>query len=413
MARVGLDYYDGMDDATPHARQRRNTQGGSKQNLTTLGSDDTADCDRCDQKAGHDWPGKAEGEPHPPFTNRKGSNVNTMTDTGINPRHVSQYKRKVRELVLHLVNDLGVRHRVIDGSHLLLYSPSNADARPYKVSASRSEETMMSSLTGWAKVQVPEYGKEPEKKPPLADILPPVAPQPESVVTGMPRPEALTEPKGGRWEPRDAADHKLRDLIAEGWKPHVGAKNKTVRFYVNAEGTQWKCVQCGALVDKVTSLGGHLRGHSDVPLATEEGRAKAAEVRRAKAAARREVGEVKEPQHKDLPAYVNDAPDLAAAKAAARAVGADIGKAVNDNMAKIADAMSSRQETAETGTLVWDKEYLTTALVKIAEAAGLELPKGEDLSGEVDRLKRELAAMTKRAEDAEAFKALVLEAAQP
>jgi hypothetical protein len=411
MARVGLDYYDGMDDATPHARQRRNTQGGSKQNLTTLGSDDTADCDRCDQKAGHDWPGKAEGEPHPPFTNRKGSNVNTMTDTGINPRHVSQYKRKVRELVLHLVNDLGVRHRVIDGSHLLLYSPSNADARPYKVSASRSEETMMSSLTGWAKVQVPEYGKEPEKKPPLADILPPVAPQPESVVTGMPRPEALTEPKGGRWEPRDAADHKLRDLIAEGWKPHVGAKNKTVRFYVNAEGTQWKCVQCGALVDKVTSLGGHLRGHSDVPLATEEGRAKAAEVRRAKAAARKaEAGEVKEPQHKDLPS-------LADAKAAARSVGADIGKAVNANIAKkIADAMSTRQEATQTGTLDEDK---TAALVAFAEAVGIALPKGEDLSDEVDRLKQRVveltdahAAMVKRAEEAEAKLALILEAAQ-
>jgi hypothetical protein len=411
MARVGLDYYDGMDDATPHARQRRNTQGGSKQNLTTLGSDDTADCDRCDQKAGHDWPGKAEGEPHPPFTNRKGSNVNTMTDTGINPRHVSQYKRKVRELVLHLVNDLGVRHRVIDGSHLLLYSPSNADARPYKVSASRSEETMMSSLTGWAKVQVPEYGKEPEKKPPLADILPPVAPQPESVVTGMPRPEALTEPKGGRWEPRDAADHKLRDLIAEGWKPHVGAKNKTVRFYVNAEGTQWKCVQCGALVDKVTSLGGHLRGHSDVPLATEEGRTKAAEVRRAKAAARKaEAGEVKEPQHKDLPS-------LADAKAAARSVGADIGKAVNANIAKkIADAMSTRQEATQTGTLDEDK---TAALVAFAEAVGIALPKGEDLSDEVDRLKQRVveltdahAAMVKRAEEAEAKLALILEAAQ-
>jgi hypothetical protein len=411
MARVGLDYYDGMDDATPHARQRRNTQGGSKQNLTTLGSDDTADCDRCDQKAGHDWPGKAEGEPHPPFTNRKGSNVNTMTDTGINPRNVSQYKRKVRELVLHLVNDLGVRHRVIDGSHLLLYSPSNADARPYKVSASRSEETMMSSLTGWAKVQVPEYGKEPEKKPPLADILPPVAPQPESVVTGMPRPEALTEPKGGRWEPRDAADHKLRDLIAEGWKPHVGAKNKTVRFYVNAEGTQWKCVQCGALVDKVTSLGGHLRGHSDVPLATEEGRTKAAEVRRAKAAARKaEAGEVKEPQHKDLPS-------LADAKAAARSVGADIGKAVNANIAKkIADAMSTRQEATQTGTLDEDK---TAALVAFAEAVGIALPKGEDLSDEVDRLKQRVveltdahAAMVKRAEEAEAKLALILEAAQ-
>jgi hypothetical protein len=411
MARVGLDYYDGMDDATPHARQRRNTQGGSKQNLTTLGSDDTADCDRCDQKAGHDWPGKAEGEPHPPFTNRKGSNVNTMTDTGINPRHVSQYKRKVRELVLHLVNDLGVRHRVIDGSHLLLYSPSNADARPYKVSASRSEETMMSSLTGWAKVQVPEYGKEPEKKPPLAGILPPVAPQPESVVTGMPRPEALTEPKGGRWEPRDAADHKLRDLIAEGWKPHVGAKNKTVRFYVNAEGTQWKCVQCGALVDKVTSLGGHLRGHSDVPLATEEGRTKAAEVRRAKAAARKaEAGEVKEPQHKDLPS-------LADAKAAARSVGADIGKAVNANIAKkIADAMSTRQEATQTGTLDEDK---TAALVAFAEAVGIALPKGEDLSDEVDRLKQRVveltdahAAMVKRAEEAEAKLALILEAAQ-
>jgi hypothetical protein len=411
MARVGLDYYDGMDDATPQARQRRNTQGGSKQNLTTLGSDDTADCDRCDQKAGHDWPGKAEGEPHPPFTNRKGSNVNTMTDTGINPRHVSQYKRKVRELVLHLVNDLGVRHRVIDGSHLLLYSPSNADARPYKVSASRSEETMMSSLTGWAKVQVPEYGKEPEKKPPLADILPPVAPQPESVVTGMPRPEALTEPKGGRWEPRDAADHKLRDLIAEGWKPHVGAKNKTVRFYVNAEGTQWKCVQCGALVDKVTSLGGHLRGHSDVPLATEEGRTKAAEVRRAKAAARKaEAGEVKEPQHKDLPS-------LADAKAAARSVGADIGKAVNANIAKkIADAMSTRQEATQTGTLDEDK---TAALVAFAEAVGIALPKGEDLSDEVDRLKQRVveltdahAAMVKRAEEAEAKLALILEAAQ-
>lgn len=59
----GLSRYDSSRDATPQARQARHAlMGGAKQELPLLGV--TGGC-WCGEEQGHDWPGKAEGAPHP------------------------------------------------------------------------------------------------------------------------------------------------------------------------------------------------------------------------------------------------------------------------------------------------------------------------------------------------------------
>lgn len=117
---------------TPRAR-RTPPEGGK----AYVGAEDTIaafDC-WCGGPFGHDWPGKDEGAPHP--RNMEGLEVTEMTVNELARNHIRSFKKKTQDLLLEIVNDYGIRHRIIDGSHIMLYPPDR-DARPFKVSAARS-----------------------------------------------------------------------------------------------------------------------------------------------------------------------------------------------------------------------------------------------------------------------------------
>lgn len=120
--------------------------------------------------------------------------MSAMTESiRITPKDLGTIPRRTAEIVCDLVNNYGVRHRLQKGAgHLFLYNGSQQE-RPYKISASRPEETTLSFLMKWIDQNVPEYGNRKEVTPadldrlravvsttePRREVPPPVDPEPE------------------------------------------------------------------------------------------------------------------------------------------------------------------------------------------------------------------------------------------
>ena len=60
----------------------------------------------------------------------------THPDIGLSRRHLRLFDKHVTKALLSLVNDEGVRYRMPDGGHIVLYPPDGT-TRPFKVSAHR------------------------------------------------------------------------------------------------------------------------------------------------------------------------------------------------------------------------------------------------------------------------------------
>lgn len=89
--------------------------------------------------------------------------MSAMTqDIHISPKDLGSIPRKTSSLVCDLVNNYGVRHRLQKGGgHLYLYN-GETQTRPYKISASRPEETTLAFLYQWIEENVPEYAQREE-----------------------------------------------------------------------------------------------------------------------------------------------------------------------------------------------------------------------------------------------------------
>ena len=61
----GLSAYDRQGDATPQARQARGLVWRDNREPSTKRRAIAAGGCWCDEPYGHDWPGKADGAPHP------------------------------------------------------------------------------------------------------------------------------------------------------------------------------------------------------------------------------------------------------------------------------------------------------------------------------------------------------------
>lgn len=66
----------------------------------------------------------------------------------ISRRDLRAFSRPVADLIIHLVNDHDVRHRMTDGGHVLLYGPNRTSR---KISRSRKEQDSITHLTKWAR----------------------------------------------------------------------------------------------------------------------------------------------------------------------------------------------------------------------------------------------------------------------
>lgn len=90
--------------------------------------------------------------------------MSTMTTTRITPGDLGSIPRKTAVIVCELVNEYGVTYRMQNnGGHLYLYNGAQKE-RPYKISASRPEETTLKFLMKWIEENVPAYLEGKEKK---------------------------------------------------------------------------------------------------------------------------------------------------------------------------------------------------------------------------------------------------------
>ena len=69
---------------------------------------------------------------------------------------IKKFDKQVRSLVLELVNEHGIRHRVAkDGQHLFLYTGEKG-VRPYKLASSRPAQSTIPYLQAWVRRHYPD-----------------------------------------------------------------------------------------------------------------------------------------------------------------------------------------------------------------------------------------------------------------
>jgi hypothetical protein len=153
----------------------------------------------------------------------------------ISTRDIPRHDRSVADVVVNAVNNHGVRIKIIDGSHFMLYNGDPA-VRPEKISSSRPAEDTMNRLLRWLSRNVPTWDTrdvKPDDLAALRDRFNGSAPAPEP----EPEPESKT-----------------------GWAPVVSGSGKNWGFETN--GTVWRCTVKGCGHTQTEARGLHLHAGS-------------------------------------------------------------------------------------------------------------------------------------------------------
>src|SRR3569833_1439264 len=82
-----------------------------------------------DGKGGRDWAGKDHRKPHP----RTKEDEMAATQDHLGPNDLKTYGRELSALLMTLVNECGVRVRILDGASMLRYPPAGV-SRPFTLS---------------------------------------------------------------------------------------------------------------------------------------------------------------------------------------------------------------------------------------------------------------------------------------
>lgn len=168
---------------------------------------------------------------------------------GVKLKDLRAFPRGVSTAIAALVNNRGVKYRIFkDGNHLVLYPPDR-DARPFKVSAHRSEEANLRYLTDF----VDKY---------LGPIPPddrPAKPEELAKLTVL-----NTKPPEQRAAP---------DAETDGpWRVHHRATGEPTTFETN--GKVWRCTHAGCSWTATSPrlIGPHAGNHKSADLAASSSR---------------------------------------------------------------------------------------------------------------------------------------------
>lgn len=160
------------------------------------------------------------------------------TRQALTPRELRKWPEPVSTALLAIVNRRGVRHRIIDGNHLLLYPPERT-ARPVKFSASRPAEANLHFLDEFT-----------------TKYLGPVTPEPRD---DRPATEAEIAPLVGLNGDRHQAE--TPEAETEEWRPHLTKDGKSTTFETN--GRVFRCTECGWITE-TGALGTHAARHARI-----------------------------------------------------------------------------------------------------------------------------------------------------
>lgn len=159
------------DEEIPQEKPQADTYGGSFRGVRpaphggsiavrpseTLGSDDLC---WCGEPAGHMWPGKTAGAPHP----LKGTEMNTAAAQKVDRRDLRAYHQRLQDFVLKCINEDGLRFRMTKNS-VLLYPTDGS--QPMTVFA-RNTDRQVRQLQKW---YLEHVYKEEDYKPADEDTV--------------------------------------------------------------------------------------------------------------------------------------------------------------------------------------------------------------------------------------------------
>lgn len=170
-------------------------------------------------------------------------------ETYLDRKDLTKWDKSVADLMLHLVNDLGVRYRAQDANHIFLYGPNGA-TRPFKVSASRPGPVQLKYLNDFAGTECAEAEKEWQAKEADRRKAPKVPVAPRRVVTATPKEGLLT-----------SGEPELRELT-KGRAAYVKkGRGGGVIKHVETDGTTLWCrvVGCEWTGDHIVGAVSHYR----------------------------------------------------------------------------------------------------------------------------------------------------------
>lgn len=162
----------------------------------------------------------------------------------ISTRDLAFHDRSVAEVVVNAVNNYGVRIKIIDGSHFMLYN-GDPNVRPEKISKSRPKEETTNRLLRWLSRNVPGWDDRKVGEEDLAalrDRFNGPADEPEP-----------TDPEPEPTEPETP------------WVDAISTSGKDWGFETN--GTVWRCKHPGCKYQQTEARGLHLHAvkHTEEP----------------------------------------------------------------------------------------------------------------------------------------------------
>lgn len=217
----------------------------------------------------HTWPGKDKGASHPRDPEWFKEERMPATSTQIGKADIKGFDSKVAEAIVHIVNNLKVPYRVMDGTHVMLYPPDGT--RPFKVAASRQVTTNLRILAGfirdhcavevaaWEKAEAERRQAEPTTNRVVTFKGGGLSKEPLEVVADT-APPALVDKAGGEPISKPVAPEPTPEPEAPE-APVVAATEPVKRKQGNATGT-WPCPECDFVAESTSQLGGHTKGHS-------------------------------------------------------------------------------------------------------------------------------------------------------
>jgi len=207
----------------------------------------------CGDTFDHDWPGKDKGRRHP---RKESSTVSAQQhhEEHFDSTQLKTFDRRVTRFITDLANDYGVRVRVLDGSHVILYGLDGEGS--LKVSASRQAEQSLGYLEKFTREHVApslttvkaealaEHFNDPTKKRRTRATKKAAAPTPAPALEVAPDPVPAPPAKVERTEDRTVRDLNPDAVPPKGYEQHFGQDGTPLNWWKKIGVREWLCKSC-------------------------------------------------------------------------------------------------------------------------------------------------------------------------
>lgn len=205
------------------------------------------------------WPGKEQGFPHP----REKDEMSTEILERVDRSDVKLFGKVIQDLLLALVNECGIRYRMLDGKASMLLYPPDGVSRPFKISSARPERHQLgflhSKFIDRYDIEMPKKEKAEVGEPTTTFSAPapaaPAQPRPAAPPAGSPFVQPTTT---------KVAEHPVETVAepeAVTWEPYLGSRKEGDTGF-DTDGKRFRCRPCftegkEVIFERTNQLAGH------------------------------------------------------------------------------------------------------------------------------------------------------------